>query len=466
MKTHSIKVDRDAVRSEVERCRPIFDRWLRRLVAIPTVSAIPAHRVNVRRGAEEAAHLIRELGGTAELVESAAEGGHPMVFGRFGADPRHPTVLVYDHLDVQPVLDAAAWRTPPFECTIEGDLYRGRGTTDAKGPVVTTLLAAHIARALGVPLNVVFLFDCELEIGSPNAETTIAANISMFGCDSVICPDTIWASREQPVLSAGLRGVLGFRLRLRTALHDAHAGWTGGFARNPLAELVALLAECVDGRTGEVKIPGFYNEVRALTGKELADFARCGFDPNAFRAEHGFLSARTEDPLEATRRIWALPTFEVHHVAGSLPWEDPRLMIPATAEAKVSCRLVPEMTPTRTFDRVRAFIRHRSPEVEVLQFEGIPPLRAEIEGPLADAVTASMELGFGRSPVYVREGVTIPALVALATSLEVPVTLMPLSLSDQGYHGTDERFEWFQARGGMVAYVEYFRRLAELGRRK
>lgn len=453
----------DWLRSQAEQCRPLFDAWLKRLVAIPTISMEPQHRDDIRRCALEVATLVRELDGQAELIESALPQGHPVVLGRFGTDPSHPSVLVYDHLDVQPIADAAAWTTPPFACTRSGERYFGRGTTDAKGPVLTMLLAARLVRAMKVPLNLVFVLDSELELGSPSFDATVAANLERLRCSSIICPDTIWTSREQPVLSGGIRGVLSFLVRLRTAERMAHAGWTGGFARNPLAELTTLLGDCVDGVTGEVKIPGFYDEVFPPTDRELQDLERCGFDPEVFKREHGLRSARTGDALDAARRMWTLPTFELHGLVGGYAGSGNRLIIPDAAEAKLSCRLVPDMTTERTFKLVRDFIARRIPDAEVVLLTGIEPLRAAVEGPLAEAAEAAMELGFGRRPVYVREGVTIPALVSLTRRLAAPIVLMPLSLSDQNYHGPNECFEWFQAQSGIVAYAEYFRRVAQLG---
>jgi len=452
----------DMMRAAAEQSRPLFAHWLTRLVAIPTISIDPEHRGDIRRCAEEVSALIRELGGHAELLESAAPGGHPVVVGRFGSEPGHPTVLVYDHLDVQPVPDADAWVTPPFTCTMEGEHFIGRGTTDAKGPVLATLLAAHLARAQGVPLNLLFVLDSELEIGSPSFDATVAANRKLLACNSIVCPDTIWTSRQQPVLSGGVRGVVSFLVRLRTAARMAHAGWTGGYARNPLAELVTLLADCVDGATGEVKIPGFYADVLPPTDRELSGFAGCGFNSAAFKGEHGFFSARTDDPLAATRRMWALPTYELHGYVGGHAGSGNRMIIADQAEAKLSCRLVPGMTPERTLALVRDFMLARIPDAEVVFLQGVAPLRAEVEGPLAEAAEAAMEFAFGRPPVYVREGVTIPALVSLTHHLAAPIMLIPLSLSDQSYHGPNERFEWFQARGGILAYAEYFRRVAQL----
>lgn len=448
-----------------DACRPLFEQWLKHLVAIPTVSMLPQHRADIRRCAEDVGLLVRELGGQAELLESAAPEGHPVLLGRFGSDPRHPTLLIYDHLDVQPIPDPAAWTTPPFSCHIDGDSYLGRGTTDAKGPVLATLLAARIARLAEVPLNLCFVLDSELEIGSPSFDATVEKHRAQLACSSIICPDTIWTSRAQPVLSGGVRGLVSFMVRLRTAERIAHAGWTGGYARNPLAEIVSALAECVDGRTGEVKIPGFYADVVPPTSLELHGFGRCGFDARTFNREHGFLGARpgTEEPLEAARRMWALPTLELHGLVGGHMGTGNRLVIPDAVEARLSCRLVPGMLPERTFALVRDFILARLPDAEVIFGQGVEPLRAEVEGPLAEAAQAAMELAFGRPPVYVREGVTIPALVSLTRRLTAPIVLMPLSLSDQSYHGPNERFEWFQARGGIVAYAEYFRRVAQLG---
>ena len=451
---------RDAALAEADRLRPELERELKTLVEIPTVSAQKEHKPDIRRGVEAAVALIRSAGGTAHVLETE---GNPIVFGQLGTDPKLPTVTVYNHLDVQPADQAKdGWKTDPFECVVEGEVYRGRGTTDDKGPALAAFFGARYARQLGTPVNVGLLWEFEEEIGSPSFERAIAKNASLLQCKSVIVSDTIWISRERPAAPAGLRGLQGLLFRLRTGQRDEHSGVTGGAARNPLAELMQLVSECFDARTGEVKIPGFYDAVVPPTPQELADFKSSGFTVEGFKKDHQFLSIRSDDALDVMQRIWARPTFEIHGVVGGYTGEGVKTVVPPFAEVKVSCRLVPDMTTHGTLDLVRAFVKTRNPDVEVKAEHGLEPYRGLTTGPLAQAVSGAIEFGFGRAPVFVREGGSIGAVVSMERVLKAPVLFLGLSLPEHGYRAPNECFDWPQARGGIAAFAEYLRRAAAL----
>src|SRR5262245_16084571 len=201
-----------------ERAR--FEQTLRELVEIPTVSNDPAHREDCRRGADYAATLIRGMGGQARVIPTA---GHPMVHGTFQKDPSWPTVTLYNHIDVQPAKVEDGWHTEPFAFTMEGDVYRGRGTTDDKGPALTALRGIRYALSHGARVNVNLLWELEEEIGSPHFEGTIRTEREAMKTDSVIVSDTVWVSRQRPACPAGLRGLQGFRLTLETGQTDQHS---------------------------------------------------------------------------------------------------------------------------------------------------------------------------------------------------------------------------------------------------
>jgi acetylornithine deacetylase/succinyl-diaminopimelate desuccinylase-like protein len=304
------------------------------------------------------------------------------------------------------------------------------------------------------------LWEFEEEIGSPGFEKIVARHRDALATKSVVVSDTIWVSRERPAAPAGLRGMQGFLFRLRTGERDEHSGVTGGAARNPLAELMALVAECFDARTGEVKIPGFYADVEPPTARELEDFRASGFTVERFMQDHKFSSLRSTDALDVMQRIWAKPTFEVHGVRGGYSGEGLKTVVPPFAEVKVSCRLVPNMTTRGTAERVRAFVRERNPDVEVVLEHGLEPYRGHTTGPLAEAVSGAIEFGFGARPVFVREGGSIGAVLTMEKALGVPVMFLGLSLPEHGYHAPNENFDWHQARGGIASFADYVRRCA------
>jgi acetylornithine deacetylase/succinyl-diaminopimelate desuccinylase-like protein len=462
MATHSQFTSRAALEA-ADAQRAEYETRLKELVEIPSVSAQRDHVADIGRCVDAAVALVEAAGGTARVLRSAA--GHPIVLGALGDERSLPTVTVYNHLDVQPAdRERDGWRTDPFVFTIDGDVYRGRGTTDDKGPALAALFGARYARAQGVPLNVRFLWEFEEEIGSPSFEATVRANREALSTDSVIVSDTIWISRERPAAPAGLRGLQGFLLRLRTGERDEHSGVTGGAARNPLAELMAVVSACFDARSGEVKIPGFYDDVIPLTEQEREDFSKCGFSVEGFMKDHQFRSIRSRDALDVMQRIWARPTFEVHGVVGGYAGEGLKTVVPPFAEVKVSCRLVPAMTTQRTFDRVRDFVKTVNPDVEVVSEHGLEPYRGTTTGPLAEAVAEAMQFGFGRRPVFVREGGSIGAVLTMERELGVPVMFLGLSLPEHGYHAPNENFDWQQARGGIAAFADYFRRVSGIPR--
>jgi acetylornithine deacetylase/succinyl-diaminopimelate desuccinylase-like protein len=454
-----VKLDRKSLKAFADRERDAFESKLQQLVEIPTVSAEPERKSDVLRAAEVAAHTIREFGGEAKIIETA---GYPLVHGRF--DGQHAkTVTVYNHLDVQPASrDTEPWDTDPFTFTKKGDRYFGRGTTDDKGPAMSALWGIRAAREAGVPLNINVLWELEEEIGSVSFEAAVKKHAADLATDHVIVSDTIWVSRQRPACPAGLRGLLGFELILETGETDQHSGVTGGAARNPLGELMKLVSEMYDASTGKVKIKGFYDEVVPPTKQELRDFRESGFTIKEFKKDHRFRSIRTDDPLDVMKRIWAMPTMEIHGVVGGYTGPGIKTVIPPRAAVKVSCRLVPKQDPVKILKLVKSFVKERNPDVKVHQESAMYPYKAPTTGPLADAVRTAMKFAFGREPVFVREGGSIGAVVSMEKFLECPVLFLGLSLPEHGYHAPNENYDWQQASGGIAAFGKYFEVVANL----
>jgi acetylornithine deacetylase/succinyl-diaminopimelate desuccinylase-like protein len=448
-----------ALASYARRERERFEALLKEFVDIPSVSADPAHREDVERCARLGVATIRHFGGRAELHR--VPGGNPVVLGTFETGRGLPTVTVYNHLDVQPASkDTEPWRTDPFSFTREGDTYFGRGTTDDKGPALTALLGARAALDAGVLVNVRFLWELEEEVGSPHFAQTLRSIGPSASTDSVVVSDTVWVSRGRPSLACGLRGLQRLSFHLETAGTDQHSGTTGGAARNPLAELAQLAADIFDARTGRVKVPGFYDDVEPLTRRELADFRRSGFSVKAFMQDHGFRSIRTRDPVEVMKRLWAMPTFEVHGLVGGYTGPGVKTIVPPRAELKASVRLVPAMKGEKVVRLLQAFVRKRNPDVRVEGGSTAAPYRGVTSGPYVDAARRALRFAFGKEPVFVREGGTIGAVLSMEQILGVPIVFMGLSLPDHGYHAPNESYDWGQASGGIVAFAKYFEEVA------
>ena len=441
--------------------RQEFEDLLRSFVETPTVSVDPAHKDDIRKGVDLTVETIRHFGGEAKVYQ--ANKGNPTVHGRFDVDKSAPTVTVYNHMDVQPASkETEPWDTEPFVFTQKGDTYFGRGTTDDKGPALSALYGAKAAREAGVPLNIHLLWEFEEEIGSPNFEKIISSAASELKTDSVVVSDTVWVSRQRPANSAGLRGLMGFLLTLETGTTDSHSGEVGGAARNPLGELMKLVCDLYDATTGKVKLKGFYDDVIPPTKKELNDWANSGFRTRDFKKAHKLKSMRVEDDLEVMKRIWGMPTFEVHGLAGGYQGPGLKSIVPPRAELKASCRLVPGQNPKRIAGLIKAFVKERNPDVKI-QFESMAPaFRASVEGPLPEALKRAVKFAFQRDAVFVRDGGTIGAMTSIEKVLKCPIMFLGLSLPEHGYHAPNENFDWQQASGGMVAFAKYFEEIANM----
>ncbi|MDQ6802190.1 MAG: M20/M25/M40 family metallo-hydrolase [Acidobacteriota bacterium] len=453
-------LDKKSLLAFAARERAAFERTFQEFVDIPTVSSDPTRQRDIRRCAELAAQTIRDFGGAPAIIETA---GNPIVHGRFDSRPDAPTLTVYNHLDVQPASrDTEPWDSDPFTFTKDGDRYLGRGTTDDKGPALTALWGIRAARDAGVPLNLRVLWELEEEIGSPNFEAAMTEHKRKLATDSVVVSDTIWVARNRPACPAGLRGLAGFELVLKTGETDQHSGTTGGAARNPIGELMQLVSEMYDAHTGKVKVKGFYDDAEQPSKRELDEFRSSGFSVKKFKADHMFKSLRTEDTIEVMRRIWAMPTMEVHGLVGGYTGPGIKTIIPPHAQVKISCRLVPDQDPKKILRLMRNFVKERNPDVEFIEDTAMYPYKAPITGPLADAVRGAMKFAFGREPVFVREGGSIGAVISMERYLKCPVMFLGLSLPEHGYHAPNENYDWQQASGGMAAFAKYFEEVSTL----
>jgi acetylornithine deacetylase/succinyl-diaminopimelate desuccinylase-like protein len=442
----------------IKNSRAEFEDLLGEFVEVPTISMDPERKGDIRRGAELARQYLEAIGAKAEIVETP---GNPVVFGRIESSPEHPTLTIYNHADVQPA-DPEEWHKAPFTFFKEGERYEGRGTTDDKGPALTAMLASRYADQNGVPLNINFIWELEEEIGSPNFEHFIRNNADRLKTDSVLVSDTIWISRNRPAIPYGLRGAMMLTMTLETGAKDVHSGLTGGPARNPIAEISKIITDCFDAEKGRVKIKGFYDDVRRATKKEVQSFLDSGFTTKKFKAAHELKGLRFEEPERVLKAIMAEPTFEVHGIAGGYQGPGVKTIVPYRAQAKISCRLVPDQQPKKVFKLIKDFVRERNPDVKVEFISALGPYLGQFEGPYADAASRAMKYAFGRGPAFTREGGSIGAVVTMEKYLKAPIVFLGLSLPEHGYHAKNENFDWGMASGGMKMFVRYLDEISRL----
>ena len=448
--------------SFISGCRDRYEKTLATAVEIPTVSMDPGRRGDIEKGADFARELLEQSGANADKI---ATSGNPVVVGTFPFDSSRPTVNIYNHMDVQPASQEDGWDHAPFVFKKDGDRYLGRGTTDDKGPAIAALFAAKYANDNGIPLNIRFIWEMEEEVGSTHFGEFLEAHGDRLGADSILVSDTIWIARDRPAIPYGLRGLQGALLRLETGTKDIHSGTTGGVARNPVGELADVIARIYDARTGKVRIPGFYKDVKKLSKKELESFQKSGFDLKRFKKVHEIISHRKLNNKGAMQNLWALPTFEVHGISGGYQGPGIKTIVPARAEAKISMRLVPDMKPKKMLKLLTDFVRKINPDVKVISEHAADPFLGEFKGPYADAARDAMKYSFGRTPAFIREGGTIGAILSMQRAWKCPLVLMGLSLPEHGYHAINENFDWGQAAGGIKAFVKYFDAVSRLGRK-
>ncbi len=442
----------------IDSVRHDYESNLKSFVDIPSVSADPSHKQDIANMAEAAVKLLKKFGAEASIIKTE---GNPVVCGHYKHSEQSPTLTVYNHLDVQPA-DPSEWQHPPFSLTKEGDLYKGRGSTDDKGPALAALYAAKYVYDNGLPLNIKFIWELEEEIGSPHFANFLKSNRDKLSTDSILVSDTIWLSKDKPSISYGLRGMICVLVKLHTGKKDVHSGTTGGVARNPVGELSQLISECYDAKTGEVKIPGFYDDVLPLGEKELDNMKQSGFSLDHFKKAHELISIRVDDPQEALKRIWTKPTLEVHGITGGYSGPGTKTIVPHQAEAKISMRLVPNQKPDKILQLFKQFVKSKCPDAEVVADGSLGPYIGSYDDKYNQAAAAAIKNTFGHNAVFTREGGSIGAVVSMDEILMAPIVFLGLSLPEHGYHAINEHFDWQQASGGIKLFADYFERISQL----
>jgi len=448
-------------RAYLESRREEFLRNLMEFLRIPSVSSDPARKAEVER----AAHFVRDRLTAAGLrAEELPTGGHPIVYGERVQGGR-PTVLIYGHYDVQPPEPLALWRHGPFEPTVEGDNIVARGASDDKGQVYALIAGVEATlqsgSARGVDLKV--LIEGEEEVGSPNLAPFIRREKARLRADVVVIADTSQFAPGVPAITYGLKGLVYLELVVRGPKKDLHSGSYGGAVMNPANALTRMIA-AFQGPFGRVAIPGFYDKVKPLEASEREEFARLPFRESDFLEEVGAPRLWGEEGYTTLERQWARPTFDVNGLVSGHTGEGSKTVLPSEARGKFSMRLVPDQDPADITRRAEEFIREITPpgvKVEVLRHHGASPVLVPRGGPAVRAAAAAMARVFGREPVFIREGGSIPVVNTFKNELGVDSVLIGLGLPDDNAHSPNEKFSIPDFYRGMAVMVEF---LAELGK--
>ena len=438
-----------------------FEAQLKALIRIPSVSAQPAHDADTRRAAEFIRDDLAAMGLAAGLVETK---GHPIVYAEGPAVPGKPTLLVYGHYDVQPPEPLEPWLSPPFEPTVrDGNLY-ARGATDDKGQMFTHLKAAEawLKDGGGLPVNVKYLIEGEEEVGGANLEAYVAENRDKLRCDYAVISDTSQFGPGMPAITYGLRGMAYFELAVRGAKVDLHSGTFGGAVANPLNALATILAG-LKGPDGRIRLPGFYDAVRPLDDWERAEFARLPFSEAEFRESLGVPALVGEEGYTTVERKASRPTCDVHGLYGGYQGPGPKTVLPCSAGAKLSFRLVPDQDPKAVAKQLRAHVGAVCPPgvtCELTEHHGAPAVLVGVDSPGVRAAVRAVEAGFGKAPVFIREGGSIPVVGLLKTQLGVDTLLLGWGQNDDNLHGPNEKFSLADFHRGIKSAAHLLAELA------
>jgi acetylornithine deacetylase/succinyl-diaminopimelate desuccinylase-like protein len=438
---------------------------LKQLLAIPSISTEPRAAEDVRRAAAWVAEHLRAIGCTRSEIWPTA--GHPAVFGAWlGAGPQAPTVLVYGHYDVQPVDPLDEWRSPPFEPTVRDGVIYARGAADDKGQFFVHLkaLEAYLRGAGRAPVNLKFLIEGEEEIGSDHLAACIGAHREDLAADVVVISDSHMIARDVPTILYSLRGLAYMEVEVRGPAQDLHSGAYGGAIHNPAQALCDIVAQLKDEQ-GRITIPGFYNRVRALDAEERALLAALPFDDARFRAEAGVAATWGESGYSVLEQISARPTLEVNGLISGYTGQGAKTVLPARALAKISMRLVPDQEPEEIAELFSAHVRRLAPpavRVDVrLLHHGRPALLPR-DIPQMRAAVRAYEQGFGRAPVFTREGGSIPVVSTFLETLGLPSILMGFGLPDDNLHSPNEKFELSNFYRGITTAIHFLDEVARV----
>ena len=432
------------------------DRYVRELkeyLAIPSVSALPEHQADVRRCAEWTAAEMTRVG--LENVRLVETPGSPVVYGDWLHAEGAPTILFYGHYDVQPVDPLDLWESPPFEATVrDGEIY-ARGAADDKGQVFMHFKAieAHMKQNSRLPVNIKVIVEGEEEVGSENLDDFIRANKPQLAADVVVISDSAMFDRGIPSICYGLRGLAYFQIDLRGTSSDLHSGVFGGTVANPAMVLAQMLAQMRD-KGGRIKIPGFYDDVRELTEAERAEWKKLPFNDTKYRKELGAPKLFGESGYTTNERRWGRPTFEVNGLLSGFTGEGAKTVLPATAMAKVSMRLVPDQHPDKIAELFEEYVRKIAPktvELKITRMHGGKPWMADFDNTYVRAAGRAIEQGFGKEPVFCREGGSIPVVSTFQEELGIPSVLFGVGLPDENAHAPNEKLDLANFHGGIVS---------------
>lgn len=426
---------------------------------IPSISTLPENKGDVDKAAKFVASSLKAAG--LENVEIISTAKHPLVYADWLHAPGKPTVLCYGHYDVQPPDPLDLWKSPPFEPVLrDGNIY-ARGSADDKGQMYMHIKAVEALRAVHgtLPVNLKFLIEGEEEIGGESVAKYVAENPAKLKADVALVSDTAMYAEGIPTLCIGLRGLVYTEIEAKGPARDLHSGLYGGAAPNAVFGLVELLAKLKDSN-GVIQIPGMYDDVEPPAAAEKQSWQTLPFNEGEFlKKEVGSTKLTGEPGYSVLERVWARPTLEVHGIAGGFTAAGAKTVIPATATAKVSMRLVPKQNAEKVVAAFKKFAADNAPagiQIEVRVLSAGEAIMVNPDHPAIDVAARAFRDVLGRETVFVRSGGSIPIVGDFARHLHIPTILMGFGLPDDGLHSPNEKYKLSNYYAGIVTIAHFF----------
>ena len=420
------------------------DRFLEEMLAllrIPSVSAKSEHKEDMKRCAD----LVRQqmLDAGADRAEVMQTAGHPVVYGEKIIDPSKPTVLVYGHYDVQPAEPLELWHSGPFEPVIKDCKVFARGSADDKGQFYMHVKALEtLVKTATLQNNIKFLIEGEEEVGSPNLGSFVAENKELLKADVILISDSAMLSMENPSLDIGVRGLSYIEVEVTAANRDLHSGIYGGAVANPITILSKMIASCHD-ENNHITIPGFYDDVVEATREERDLMAKAPFDEDEYMADLGVKELWGEHGFTANEQTGIRPTLELNGIWGGYTGEGAKTVLPSKATAKISARLVPNQSSAKITEMLLEHFKKiapRSVTVSAFEHHGGEPYMTPIDSKAYKAAAKAVAQTFGKEPIPVRGGGSIPICSILERELGIKIVFMGFGLDSDNLHSPNEKY--------------------------
>ena len=411
------------------------------LLRIPSVSAKSEHKSDMLKCAEIVKKRMLEAG--CDRADVMATDGHPAVYGEKIIDPSKPTVLVYGHYDVQPPEPLELWINPPFEPTIVDGKVFARGSADDKGQFYMHVKALEIlTKTNSMSTNIKFLIEGEEEVGSPNLGKFVAENKDLLKADVILISDSSMLSMENPSLDTGVRGLSYIQVEVTGPNRDLHSGTYGGAVANPITILAQMIASCHD-ENNHITIPGFYDDVVVASPEERALINKAPYDEKEYMDDLGVKELWGEKGYSTYERTGIRPTIEVNGIWGGYTGEGAKTVLPSKAFANISARLVPNQTTDKITEKLLAYFKSIAPksiDVKAELHHGGEPYMTPIDSKGYKAASKAVETTFGKIPIPVRGGGSIPICTILEKELGIKIIFMGFGLDNDNLHSPNEKY--------------------------